>query len=348
MLAVVPILLLSGCGDGSASSGGGFCNSHRCIASFSSGTGSIVRCADGMWSHSGGRSGACSHHGGAGESAADSEIDRSSGSGVDESAAASAPSSSAVTTEVSSPAPSTASLRASAKSYVTSFYESMNDSDYRAAWKRMPTAPKSRAGSYATWKAGYAQTMSSDATNVSATMADQTSGTVTLTLRATDLDACADEVRQRFAVTWNLTRTGGRWAATSIDSTKVSGRAPATDARNCDSAGPEDVPALPAAPEPSVGFCEIHDCIENFDNGTGTIALCADGMYSHSGGNQGACSGHGGRAGGPSPRLPRLPSTPSYTAPEPSTGGTVHVDGYYRKDGTYVQPYTRRPPCTYC
>ncbi|MDV3835250.1 hypothetical protein CMU13_18180 [Elizabethkingia anophelis] len=27
-----------------------------------------------------------------------------------------------------------------------------------------------------------------------------------------------------------------------------------------------------------------------------------------------------------------------------STGGSVHVRGYYRKDGTYVSPHTRRSP----
>ena len=35
--------------------------------------------------------------------------------------------------------------------------------------------------------------------------------------------------------------------------------------------------------------------------------------------------------------------TPSYRSSyTPSYGGTVHVKGYYRKDGTYVQPHTRR------
>lgn len=42
----------------------GFCAKHHCIDSFDSGTGSIVQCADRLWSHSGGHSGACSHHGG--------------------------------------------------------------------------------------------------------------------------------------------------------------------------------------------------------------------------------------------------------------------------------------------
>ena len=31
-----------------------------------------------------------------------------------------------------------------------------------------------------------------------------------------------------------------------------------------------------------------------------------------------------------------------YQAPPPSSGGTVRVRGYTRRDGTYVRPYTRR------
>ncbi len=41
-----------------------FCTTHACIDSFYNGNGYIVQCADGMWSHSGGLSGACSYHGG--------------------------------------------------------------------------------------------------------------------------------------------------------------------------------------------------------------------------------------------------------------------------------------------
>ena len=39
-----------------------FCDTHACIDNFSDGTGAIVQCNDGMWSHSGGLPGACSHH----------------------------------------------------------------------------------------------------------------------------------------------------------------------------------------------------------------------------------------------------------------------------------------------
>lgn len=43
---------------------GSFCDTHACIANFDEGNGYIVQCADGMWSQSGGLSGACSYHGG--------------------------------------------------------------------------------------------------------------------------------------------------------------------------------------------------------------------------------------------------------------------------------------------
>lgn len=37
--------------------------------------------------------------------------------------------------------------------------------------------------------------------------------------------------------------------------------------------------------------------------------------------------------------------TPSYNyMPSTSSGGTVHVKGYTRKDGTYVSPHTRSAP----
>jgi hypothetical protein len=48
------------------------------------------------------------------------------------------------------------------------------------------------------------------------------------------------------------------------------------------------------APLDETGFCDTHACIDNFDNGNGYIVQCADGMWSHSGGIQGACSWHGG------------------------------------------------------
>lgn len=38
------------------------------------------------------------------------------------------------------------------------------------------------------------------------------------------------------------------------------------------------------------------------------------------------------------------PSSPVLADTAPDDGKTVHVEGYYRKDGTYVHPYNRAPP----
>jgi hypothetical protein len=46
---------------------------------------------------------------------------------------------------------------------------------------------------------------------------------------------------------------------------------------------------------PPSNFCSYFDCISSFWKSTnGYVDECADGMYSHSGGRQGACSYHGG------------------------------------------------------
>jgi hypothetical protein len=66
-----------------------FCASHACIDNFDNGNGYIVQCNDGMWSQSGGLSGACSYHGGesynvyTGPDTGSSRGDGGSGSGTD-------------------------------------------------------------------------------------------------------------------------------------------------------------------------------------------------------------------------------------------------------------------------
>jgi hypothetical protein len=63
---------------------------------------------------------------------------------------------------------------------------------------------------------------------------------------------------------------------------------------------PAEAPPPPSpttsSPPSSAAFCDTHRCIENFDNGTGYIVQCNDGMWSHSGGRSGACSDHGGES----------------------------------------------------
>lgn len=51
-------------GSPSHASDSTFCSEHHCIGSFRTEGGTIVECSDGTYSHAGGLSGACSHHGG--------------------------------------------------------------------------------------------------------------------------------------------------------------------------------------------------------------------------------------------------------------------------------------------
>ncbi|HEV7645900.1 MAG TPA: DUF3761 domain-containing protein [Pyrinomonadaceae bacterium] len=71
-------------------------------------------------------------------------------------------------------------------------------------------------------------------------------------------------------------------------------------------------------------------------------AICNDGTYSYSLNHSGTCSHHGGVSSWLDGSTPS-PARPTDTS-NSSSGGTVQVRGYYRKDGTYVQPHTRSAP----
>ena len=66
VVAAICIVWVVHRGSSSNSPGGDFCTTHSCIANFDNGNGSVVQCADGTWSQSGGIQGACSGHGGEG------------------------------------------------------------------------------------------------------------------------------------------------------------------------------------------------------------------------------------------------------------------------------------------
>jgi hypothetical protein len=76
-------------------------------------------------------------------------------------------------------------------------------------------------------------------------------------------------------------------------------------------------PPVTIAPVTPADFCSTHSCIANFDNGNGYIVQCVDGMWSQSGGIQGACSGHGGE----SSNTDTAGGSGSYAPPLPSRGG---------------------------
>jgi hypothetical protein len=197
---------------------------------------------------------------------------------------------------------------------VRNYYGNLDAKRLEAAWARLSPSVRAQLGGYETWSAGQESTTAVAVTGVRTAQVSKTSALVEVRLRTTSVDVCSRTVHQRFAGTWTLARTNGRWEAASLHIEKTGGGTERTDYRECDDTGgstasrvtapdssgsaPDYVPDDSDAPDTSTGddpgFCDTHDCIPNFDNGNGSIVQCADGTYSHSGGIQGACSHHGG------------------------------------------------------
>lgn len=249
-------------------------------------------------------------------------------------------------------------LRSSAKRFVANFYDDLDARQYQGAWRRLSPDLRSEMGTFQSWRDGYHSTLNSEVSNVSVEMTSDTTAAVSATLRAADVDACADTVRRRFAVTWTLARSGDRWKGEKVDAKKVAGHEPTTEFADCEASGGEDGPSSRSGAggpsdqiedpdsEPLYLGSEEDPCIDSCSGpgpvGNGYPTRCADGAISHSGGRPGACSHHGGVAGGSSAGAGSLPSTGSSSSS--SGAGSVQVDGYFRKDGTYVAPHTRRSP----
>jgi len=108
-------------------------------------------------------------------------------------------------------------------------------------------------------------------------------------------------------------------------------------------------PAGPLAPTPVASAAPSTQTSPPVAWGT----LCNDGWVSPSAGS-GTCSSHGGIANGNSRTSSSSSSTSSSSSSAPSCFGcispttgrpqTVRVDGYTRRDGTYVQPHYRSAP----
>jgi hypothetical protein len=200
-----------------------------------------------------------------------------------------------------------------AEHVVRAFYRALDGESFESAWSRLTPSEQAHMGGFDTWAKGFDNTVSTTVLSAAATDSSHSEASVAVELRSVDLDACGDEVKQRFSGSWHLTRSSGHWLADSIHMTKVAGREPVTDPDACGSGGgggdsnsdgqppdystPTPDPSLPdtTSPDPS-DFCDTHDCIPNFDNGNGSIVQCEDGEWSHSGGISGACSYHGGVA----------------------------------------------------
>jgi hypothetical protein len=242
---------------------------------------------------------------------------------------------SAAETDQAAPiAPPEPDYGAEAERAVKSYYRAVDAQNFEKAWRRLGPAVRTTFGGYAKWTAGFENSVLSRVTSASALDASRSSAEVAVALTSKDIDVCGSDVVQRFRGVWKLSRTDGRWIAEHIVMRKVAGRTPVSAADECPGGSLDDT-GDPCDPTSSAydeitcddesggndsgdpcdpnstayddaacygdggdegSFCESHDCIDSFDEGTGYIVQCNDGMWSHSGGRPGACSYHDGES----------------------------------------------------
>lgn len=163
---------------------------------------------------------------------------------------------------------------------VQRYFAAISAQDYDQAWQ---LGGKNLDSSYQTFVAGLATTVRDDATVVGVD-----GETVSVDLVAEQTDGSATEFTGTYTV------RDGVIVAADVD--EVGG---GTDPGGDTCGAPQNpfgytfcvgVPIYDPVPD----FCDVFDCIGNFDNGQGYVEQCQDGLFSQSGGRPGVCSDHGG------------------------------------------------------
>lgn len=178
------------------------------------------------------------------------------------------------------PAPVTSQSSApSPASVVDAYYAAINAGDYKEAWS---LGGDNLGQSYDQFVAGYSGT-ATDSVDILSSSGD----TVTVDLTATNTDGS----QQQFTGTYTVSGQ----AITGASITQIGA---ATTSSLCGApANPYGYNLCGIGSEvtsPPSDICNYFSCIDNFGNGNGYMVECNDGMYSMSGGIDGACSDHGG------------------------------------------------------
>jgi hypothetical protein len=184
--------------------------------------------------------------------------------------------------------------------FVREHYVALNRGRFEEAFADFGPDLKAELGPINHFKDGYRFTEGTEVKSLDVLERSRHKAVVGIELYADAIDACDDHIEQTFGGTWDVDLSGATpvLAAARIDWT---GGEAATEA---ESECPEP-PSKPKRPSwmrgggdvpatSSSSFCDIHECIPNFDNGNGYRVQCADGTWSQSGGIQGVCSWHGG------------------------------------------------------
>jgi hypothetical protein len=112
----------------------------------------------------------------------------------------------------SAPATQGATPGAGALAFVRDYYSALNEHRYDDAWAALSPAIQARFGGFTHWRAGYAQTLSSDPRQLT-TRADGDAVIVSVRLVAHEKNCNGV---QNFDVTWRLVRTSAQWTVAGL------------------------------------------------------------------------------------------------------------------------------------
>jgi hypothetical protein len=105
---------------------------------------------------------------------------------------------------------------------VTAYYAALDGRRFRAAWRALRPAVQSSFGGFASWRAGFATTLSSRPSEIRVARSGSRA-VVTLVLAATDRSPHG-LVRRSFDVRWELSASGQGWAGDTLTATERSTR----------------------------------------------------------------------------------------------------------------------------
>lgn len=149
-------------------------------------------------------------------------------------------------------------VKASAKTFVRSYYRHLSARRFRAAWGLLGAPVKRKAGwDYRSWKSGYRSSLGIAASARRVRISGKRA-TVTVTLRSRDRDVCSgSQVVQRFRGTVRLAPRSGSWAIERFRIHKTAGAKPRTSKSQCPPPPePPPVTPTPVTPTPQTPDCQ--------------------------------------------------------------------------------------------
>jgi hypothetical protein len=122
---------------------------------------------------------------------------------------------------------------------VRSYYDALKDMAFAAAWKYLGPEAKAENGGFDTWRDGYTFSLGTKLESVSGKQIDSETASVTVKVRASDIDACSKEtVKRMFEGAWTVQLVNGSPLLMKADIQKTRGADPVADPSQCSATSP--------------------------------------------------------------------------------------------------------------